>query len=288
MPYQHPEYLISAAELNARIDDPDLRVYDSTVYLRPSEKGPYRAESGEQTFRVGHVPGAMFLDLINAASDTTTGLGFSLPIPGQLESLFQDLGIEHESEVVIYSTDNMMWATRAWWLLHYCGHPNVRVLDGGYRAWVASDLDVSDQTTAYPEGSFTVDVNVDRFVDKDTVFDAIGDDAVCTVNALAPSMHSGESAVSYGRPGHIAGSINVFYDDLLLDGHFRRSEDLVAVLANKGLLQAPKVISYCGGGIAATIDAFACLLVGQEQVAVYDGSMSEWVKDASLPLELGP
>ena len=288
MPYQHPEYLISAAELNARIDDPDLRVYDSTVYLRPSEKGPYRAESGEQTFRTGHVPGAMFLDLINAASDTTTGLGFSLPIPGQLESLFQDLGIEHESEVVIYSTDNMMWATRAWWLLHYCGHPNVRVLNGGYRAWVASDLDVSDQTTAYPEGSFTVDVNVDRFADKDPVFDAIGDDAVCTVNALAPSMHSGESAVSYGRPGHIAGSINVFYDDLLLDGHFRQSEDLVAVLANKGLLQAPKVISYCGGGIAATIDAFACLLVGQEQVAVYDGSMSEWVKDASLPLEIGP
>ncbi|MEC9252614.1 MAG: sulfurtransferase [Pseudomonadota bacterium] len=288
MPYQHPEYLISAAELNARIDDPDLRVYDSTVYLRPSEKGPYSAESGEQTFRAGHVPGAMFLDLINAASDTTTGLGFSLPIPGQLESLFQDLGIERESEVVIYSTDNMMWATRAWWLLHYCGHPNVRVLNGGYRAWVASDLDVSDQTTAYPEGSFTVDVNVDRFADKDAVFDAIGDDAVCTVNALAPSMHSGESAVSYGRPGHIAGSINVFYDDLLLDGHFRRSEDLVAVLANKGLLQAPKVISYCGGGIAATIDAFACMLVGQEQVAVYDGSMSEWVKDASLPLELGP
>ena len=288
MPYQHPEYLISAAELNARIDEPDLRVYDSTVYLRPSEKGPYRAESGEQKFRDSHVPGAMFFDLINAASDTTTGLGFSLPTPGQLESLFRNLGIERESEVVIYSTDNMMWATRAWWLLHYCGHPNVRVLNGGFGAWVASGFDVSDQTTTYPEGSFTVDVNDDRFADKDTVFDAIGDDAVCTVNALAPSMHSGESAVSYGRPGHIAGSINVFYDDLLLDGHFRRSEDLVNVLANKGLLQAPKVISYCGGGIAATIDAFACLLVGQEQVAVYDGSMSEWVKDASLPLEIGP
>jgi thiosulfate/3-mercaptopyruvate sulfurtransferase len=288
MSYQHPEYLISPAELNDQLNDPHLRVYDATVYLRPSEKGPYRAESGEQTFRAGHVPGAMFFDLINAASDTTTGLGFSLPAPGQLESLFQNLGIEHESEVVIYSTDNMMWATRAWWLLHYCGHPNARVLNGGFGAWVASDLDVSHQTTAYPEGSFTVDVNVDRFADKDMVFDAIGDDAVCTVNALAPSMHSGESAISYGRPGHIAGSINVFYDDLLLDGHFRRSEELVEVLANKGLLQAPKVIAYCGGGIAATIDAFACLLVGQEQVAVYDGSMSEWVKDASLPLEIGP
>ena len=188
----------------------------------------------------------------------------------------------------MYSTDNMMWATRAWWLLHYCGHPNVRVLNGGFDAWVASELNVSDKTTAYPEGSFTVDVDVDRFANKATVLNAIGDDAVCTVNALAPAMHSGESDISYGRPGHIAGSINVFYDDLLQDGCFRQSEDLSEVLANKGLLQAPKVIAYCGGGIAATIDAFACLLVGQEQVAVYDGSMSEWSKDASLPIETGP
>ena len=288
MSYKHSEYLISAAELSNQLDDPNLRVYDVTVYLRPFEKGPYRAESGEQTFRKGHVPAAMFLDLIKAASDTATGLGFSLPKPSQLESLFRGLGIDNESEVVVYSTDNMMWATRAWWLLHYCGHPNVRVLNGGFDAWVASELNVSDKTTAYPEGSFTVDVNVDRFADKATVLNAIGDDAICTVNALAPAMHSGESDISYGRPGHIAGSINVFYDDLLQDGCFRQSEDLSEVLANKGLLQAPKVIAYCGGGIAATIDAFACLLVGQEQVAVYDGSMSEWSKDASLPIETGP
>ncbi len=288
MAYQHPEYLISATELSDQLDDPNLRIYDATVYLRPSEKGPYRAESGEQNFREGHVPGAMFLDLIEAASDTTTNLGFSLPKPAQLESLFRSLGVNDESQVVVYSADNMMWATRAWWLLHYCGHPNVRVLNGGFDAWVANDLDTSDQATSYPKGSFVVDVNPDRFADKSTVLKAVGDQAVCTVNALAPAMHSGESPISYGRPGHIAGSINVFYDDLLLDGHFRRSEELVEVLSHKGLLQSAKVIAYCGGGIAATIDAFACLLVGQEQVAVYDGSMSEWVKDVSLPLEIGP
>ena len=288
MPYQHPEYLISSTELEARLDDPNLRIYDATVSLRPSENGPYQAESGEQTFQAGHIPGAMFLDLIEAASDTTTGLGFSLPAASQLETLFRSLGVNDESQVVVYSTDNMMWATRAWWLLHYCGHPNVRVLNGGFGAWVAQGLDVSDQPTNYPEGSFSVEIKRNRFVDKDTVFDAIGDDAVCTVNALAPAMHSGESAISYGRPGHIAGSSNVFYDDLLLNGHFRRSEDLVEILSNKGLLQATQVIAYCGGGIAATIDAFACLLVGQEQVSVYDGSMSEWVKDVSMPLETGP
>ena len=287
MPYQHPEYLISSAELEARLDDPKLRIYDATVLLKPSENGPYRAESGEQKFQAGHIPGAMFLDLIDAASDTTTGLGFSLPNPAQLESLFRRLGIDNESEVVIYSTDNMMWATRAWWLLHYCGHSNVRILNGGFSAWVASDFDLSDQTTDYPNGSFTVDTKADRFTDKAGVFNAIGDDAVCTVNALAPAMHSGESSISYGRPGHIAGSINVFYDDLLDDGYFRQSEELKEVLADKGLLKSSKVIAYCGGGIAATINAFACLLVGQEQVAVYDGSMSEWARDESMPIETG-
>lgn len=287
MPYQHPEYLISSAELEARLDDPKLRIYDATVSLRPSENGPYRAESGEQTFQAGHIPGAMFLDLIDAASDTTTGLGFSLPNPARLESLFRRLGIDNESEVVIYSTDNMMWATRAWWLLHYCGHPNVRILNGGFSAWVESDLDLSDQTTDYPRGSFNVDTKVDRFADKASVFNAIGDGAVCTVNALAPAMHSGESSISYGRPGHIAGSINLFYDDLLDDGYFRQSEELKVVLADKGLLKSSKVIAYCGGGIAATINAFACLLVGQEQVAVYDGSMSEWARDESMPIETG-
>ena len=287
MPYQHPEYLISSAELEARLDDPKLRIYDATVLLKPSENGPYRAESGEQKFQAGHIPGAMFLDLIDAASDTTTGLGFSLPNSAQLESLFRNLGIDNESEVVVYSTDNMMWATRAWWLLHYCGHSNVRILNGGFSAWVASDFDVSDQTTDYPNGSFTVDTKADRFTDKAGVFNAIGDDAVCTVNALAPAMHSGESSISYGRPGHIAGSINVFYDDLLDDGYFRQSQELKEVLADKGLVKSSKVIAYCGGGIAATINAFACLLVGQEQVAVYDGSMSEWARDESMPIETG-
>ena len=109
MPYQHPEYLISTAELEARLKDPKLRIYDATVYLKPSDDGPYQAESGEQTFQAGHIPGAMFLDLVVAASDTTTGLGFSLPKPAQLESLLRSLGIDNESEVVIYSTDNMIF-----------------------------------------------------------------------------------------------------------------------------------------------------------------------------------
>ena len=288
MPYAHPDYLISPDELNADRGNEGRRIFDATVFLTPAPTAGYRAESGLAKFAEGHIPGAVFLDLIEAASDTTTGLGFSLPPVAQLEALFADLGVSNSTEVVFYSTGHMMWATRAWWLLHYCGHRRARVLNGGFRAWREAGLPVSTTTASYPRGDFKARAGGGLFVDKDAVLAAIGDAGVCTVNALSPEVHAGEGDFSYGRKGHIAGSVNVYYDDLMEAGRFKDVAALRAALDAKGLLGAPRVIAYCGGGISATIDAFACLLAGQENVAVYDGSMSEWVRDESLPMATGP
>lgn len=285
MPYAHPEYLISAAELAA--DPSSRRILDATVFLTPAPTTGYRAESGRERFDAGHIPGALFLDLVRDASDTSTGLGFSLPPVAQLEALFQQLGISNDTEVVLYSTGHIMWATRAWWLLHYCGHARARVLDGGMQAWRDQGLPVATDRASYPRGDFKASPDPALFVDKNGVLAAIGDADVCTVNALSPEIHAGEGDFSYGRKGHIAGSINVYYDELLESGHFKDHDALAEVLEAKGLLAAPQVIAYCGGGISATIDAFACLLCGKEEVAVYDGSMSEWVRDESLPMATG-
>lgn len=285
MPYAHPEYLISTTELAA--DPASRRVLDATVFLTPAPTTGYRAESGRERFDAGHIPGALFLDLIRDASDTSTGLGFSLPPVAQLEALFQRLGISNDTEVVLYSTGHIMWATRAWWLLHYCGHGNARVLDGGMQAWRDQGLPVATEAASYARGDFTASPDPALFVDRNGVLAAIGDADVCTVNALSPEIHAGEGDFSYGRKGHIAGSINVYYDELLESGHFKDYDRLAQVLDAKGLLAAPQVIAYCGGGISATIDAFACLLCGKEEVAVYDGSMSEWVRDESLPMATG-
>ena len=287
MSYVHPEYLISVQELADGIDDPGRRILDATVFLTPAPTAGYRAESGQGKFDEGHIPGAVFLDLIRAASDTSTGLGFSLPPVAQLEGLIGSLGIGDDTEVVLYSTGHMMWATRAWWLFHYCGHANVRVLDGGFRAWRDAGMPVSTETVAPAPRSFRAQANPDLFVDKDGVLAAIGDSATCTVNALSPDVYAGEGEFSYGRRGHITGSVNLHFDDLLDNGHFKDADALRTALDAKGLLAAPKVISYCGGGISATVDALACLLVGQSNVAVYDGSMAEWVRDESLPMETG-
>ena len=181
----------------------------------------------------------------------------------------------------------MMWATRAWWLLHYAGLDNVAVLNGGFKAWQAAGFETSADTTTFSAGDVTVQPRPERFVDQAQVLAAIGDAGVCTVNALSPDVYTGEGKMSYGRKGHITGSVNVYYDELLDDGKFRPAADLEAALSSKGLLEADRVIAYCGGGISATIDALACLLVGKDSVAVYDGSMSEWVRDESLPMTQG-
>ncbi len=285
MPYAHPEYLISPAELAADLDG--KRILDATIVFAPAAEGGFRIEPGLARFEEGHIPGALFLDQMRDASETSSELAFTLPAPQQLEALFRRLGISDDTEVVLYSSAHMMWATRAWWLFHYCGHRHARVLNGGLDAWRAGGYPLSTESASYPAGDFAANPNHDLFADTNAVLAAIGDADVCTVNALSPEVYAGEGEFSYGRKGHIAGSVNLFYDDLLEDGCFKEEAALRQALDAKGLLSASRVISYCGAGISATIDAFACLLCGKEEVSVYDGSMAEWVQDESLPMETG-
>jgi len=120
------------------------------------------------------------------------------------------------------------------------------------------------------------------------VLTAIDDAGVCTINALSPAVYSGEKNM-YGRPGHIPGSRNVFYDSLLNadTGIFRAPAQLKPLFEAVGAYQKPRVICYCGGGISATMDALALVMTGHPDIAVYDGSMMEWVADPALPLTLG-
>jgi len=284
--YANPQYLIEPEELASRLEQGNVRVFDGTVILEAAEKG-YRAKPGMDDYNAGHIPGAAFINQLTELSDTSSGLGFTLPEAAELQDSLAALGAVSDSALVVYSSGHPMWATRLWWLLHYAGHDDVAVLNGGLEAWKAAGLALSTETTVYLSGLFRGQVRGHRFVDKAAVVAAINQQSVCTVNALAPGVYSGDAEMSYGRKGHITGSVNVFYDQLLENGRFRSARELAAALEAQGLLEAEQVIAYCGGGISATIDAFACLLLGLDDVAVYDGSMSEWVRDESLPMTLG-
>jgi thiosulfate/3-mercaptopyruvate sulfurtransferase len=284
--YANPAYLIEPADLESRLARGEVRVFDATVFLERAEVG-YRAVSGQASYDEEHIPQAAFLDQVSALSDSTSDLGFTLPEAAPLQSAFAAAGVDAGIGVVFYSTSHMMWATRAWWLAHYAGHDDVAVLNGGLAAWRGAGKPVSTDNVEFPAGEFSAEPRSAVFTDKTAVLGAIGEAGICTVNALAPQVYTGEAAMDYGRKGHITGSINLFYDELLDEGRFRPAAELEHILAANGLLEADQVIAYCGGGISATIDAFACLLVGKTEVTVYDGSMREWTGDSSLPMTTG-
>jgi thiosulfate/3-mercaptopyruvate sulfurtransferase len=286
MNFPHPEFLIEADELASRIDAPALRLFDATVFLVPAATG-YRAESGLTRYLESHLPGAAFMDLIRTFSDTSSGLGFTLPAPDMLGRTLGAAGIGHENEVVVYSTGHLMWATRAFWMLRYAGHDRVRVLNGGLDAWQAAGLPVESGERHYPPATFEPRIRTGMFVDLTGMQAALAQPGVCTVNALSPEVYAGTGPMHYGRRGHIPGSRNLHYDRLLQGSRFAAPDRVAETLRDAGLLDAPRVVAYCGGGISATIDAFACLLMGHGDVAVYDGSMSEWVRDPNLPLTVG-
>jgi len=282
---ERSSYLVAPEALD--LSDPNLRLFDATVYLVPTNAG-YQAESGVGKYAERHIPGANFLDLLETFSDSNSKLRFTLPTPEVLEAAFRAAGVNDNSQVVFYSGGHTMWATRAWWLAHYAGLNNIAVLDGGLSRWRAEGGKTTTISPAYPTGNVTVNPNPELMVTAGTVANAMENGEICTINALSPEVYEGTGNVYYGRRGHIPGSLNLFYDELLLeDGSYKSTSLINTLLKERGLDKAERVIAYCGGGIAATVDAFACVLAGYANVAVYDGSMAEWAGDEARPLVIG-
>ena len=290
-PLGDPDALISTDDLAARLGQPGLRVYDCTTYLEPPDPGsddPYKAVAGLKTFVAGHVPGADFLDLQGEFSATDTKLKFMMPPAEPLARAFGRHGLGDGARVVLYSVGTMMWATRFWWMLRALGFDGAAVLDGGFDRWQAEGRPIeTGDPRGYPPATFTPRPRPGRFVDKTAVKAAIGDPRAVTVNALGPQFHRGLEPSRYGRPGRVPGSVNVPAADLI-DPATKRFVSPAAALASfaaAGIDKDRRVIAYCGGGISATIDLFLLHQLGFEDLTLYDGSMGEWAKDPSLPIE---
>jgi len=286
-----PDALISTEDLAARLGQPGLRVYDCTTYLEPPDPGsddPYKVVSGRKTFVAGHVPGADFLDLQGELSATDTRLRFMMPPADQLAGAFGRHGLGDGARVVLYSIGSMMWATRVWWMLRALGFDGAAVLDGGFDRWQAEGRPIeTGEPRGYPPARFTPRPHLGRFVDKTAVRAAIGDPRTVTVNALGPQFHRGLEPSRYGRPGRVPGSVNVPAASLVdpATKRFVSPADALAHFVAAGIAPDKHVIAYCGGGISATIDLFLLHQLGFDDLTLYDGSMGEWAKDPSLPIE---
>ncbi len=288
--YAYPDAIVSTEWLANNLGEPKLRVFDCTTYLlyETGTGRPYRIGSGRGDYDKGHIPGSAFLDLQEELSDASSRFNFTMPSADDLAARFAAKGISAGTRVVLYSRKSMQWATRVWWMLRAIGFDDAAILDGGFDKWSAEGRPTETAETRYPAATLTARPRPGLFIGKDEVRAAIGETGVCTINALAPDLHSGENP-RYGRPGRIPGSVNVPALDLVDAASLtiRPPAAVAETFAAVGADPSKRILLYCGGGIAATLDAFLLHQLGYRDIAVYDASMSEWAKDEALPIERG-
>jgi thiosulfate/3-mercaptopyruvate sulfurtransferase len=285
--------LITTAELERSLTEPNLRIFDCTTtldYLPPGSEAPYRVVPGRHSFEAAHVPGADLLDLQGEFSDEHTRLRFMMADVPKLEAAFGRHGVGPGSSVVLYSIGTPMWATRFWWMLKSLGFGDVAVLDGGWDKWTAEGRAVeSGKAKGYPPAAFAAKPRAGFFVDSRQVLAAGSERNTIVVNALNAQLHSGLEPSRYGRPGRIPGSCNVSAATLIDPDSkaFVPLADAEAKFQAQGFFRDKRVIAYCGGGISATVDLFMLHRLGYDKLALYDGSMGEWATDEKLPIETG-
>lgn len=286
-----PDILVSTSWLDEHRHDPDLRIFECTAYLDylpPGQDAPYRVVSGRSDYEGGHIEGAGFLDIQGELSDpaSPSHLRFTVLPPDVLAAAFARRGIGDGCRVVLYSRGRHVWATRVWWLLRSIGFDAAAVLDGGWEKWVREGRSTSTDEPSFEPARLEPRPRPELFVDRGEVLEAMHAPDTRLINALEPDLHRGENP-RYGRPGRIPASVNVPASSLVDPdtNTFLSDGDAADAFRRVGADPGERTVLYCGGGIAATLDAFVLTRLGYGDLAVYDASMSEWARDESLPIE---
>lgn len=241
---------------------------------------------GIESYRKGHLPGAVFVDLDrDVAGPPGPGGRHPLPEPVVFESAMRRAGVSQDSLVVVYDDADSMSAARVWWSLRYFGHERVRVLDGGYRAWTEAGRPVSTDEPDVKPGDFIADPG------RLPVLDAEGAAELATAGVLldarAAERYRGEQEPVDPVAGHIPGARNApTSGNVGVDGRFLPSDLLRERFAKLGATDALDVGAYCGSGVTAAHEILALNLAGIP-AALYVGSWSDWVRDPSNPVATG-
>lgn len=275
--------LVSAAWLADHLGDSDVQVVDATWYM-PGEAG-----SGPADYAAGHIPGAVFFD-IDAIADQATDLPHMLLSPEAFAVAAGRLGLRREATIVVYDARGMFSAPRVWWTLRTMGFQAV-VLDGGLNAWTAAGQPLQTTPASPAPTRLAPAFHPALVCDVDDVKRHLAAASAQLVDARGPARFRGEAPEPRAgvRGGHMPGARNVHYAALVNpNGTLKSAAEIRAAFAAAGVDLARPIVTTCGSGVTAALLALGLARLGREDVAVYDGSWTEWGGRTDTPVVTGP
>jgi thiosulfate/3-mercaptopyruvate sulfurtransferase len=275
-----PTPLVTPAWLSAHLGDPAVVILDAS--MKPiGSVGSAPAASAEVW-----VPNAQIFDFDTRICDRSSSLPHMMPTPEVFEKEVRALGVNEESQVVVYDKVGIFSSPRAWWMFKAMGHDAVAVLDGGLPAWIAAGLRTeSNVRPVASSGNFVARPRPSMFVDADHVAMALANPSVAVLDARSEGrFHGRDPEPRQGlRGGHMPNAINVPFGAVQAQGNMRSAEEIRALLAAK-VGARERLVFSCGSGVTACTLALAAELAGYSNKAVYDGSWSEWGLPSSRPV----
>jgi thiosulfate/3-mercaptopyruvate sulfurtransferase len=278
-----PKTLVSTQWLAAHLKDPDLRVLDASWYLPGSKRDPF-AE-----YQRAHIPGARFFDL-DDVSDHRSDLPHMVPPVEKFMSRMRAIGVGDGHQIVVYDGSGLFSAPRVWWLFKLMGQMDIAVLDGGFPKWQAEGHPVEDLPPILRDRHMMVRRQNQMVKDVTQVSAAskLGESEI--VDARSPGRFYGKDPEPRPglRAGHIPGSKNVFYKDLLkADDTMKSPDEMRQVFVEAGVDLDKPVITSCGSGVTAAILSLGLTRMGKTDHSLYDGSWTEWGMFPTLPIATG-
>jgi thiosulfate/3-mercaptopyruvate sulfurtransferase len=273
--------LVTTDWLAKHLGEADLRVVDGTWHM------PQLGRDARAEFEAAHVPGAVFFD-IDAIADRATTLPHMLPAADEFAAAVGGLGIGSDDRVVVYDTRGVVSAARVWWTFRVFGHDAVAVLDGGLKKWRAEGRAVERGRAALPRRTFRARLRPELVRDLSAMRANLDRRAAQVLDARSAGRFAGtEPEPRAGlRGGHIPGSLNLPYETLYrADGTLRPPDELRSAAVAAGVDLGRPIVTTCGSGVTASVLALALYLAGRTDVAVYDGSWSEWGARSDVPVE---
>ena len=262
--------LVSTTWLAERLGDPGVRIVDATLPLVG------QAGHGRDSYLAGHIPGAVFFD-INAIADPDTDLPHMLPTPQAFAEAAGALGLARDATIVVYDAHGIYSAPRVWWTLRAMGYPNVFVLDGGFKKWRAEGRLLETDVQAPSPVAVAPEPDPALVKDLDAVAAILASGSAQVVDARSAGRFRGEAAEPRAslRSGHMPGALNLPFDQVVnADGTLKSVDELKAAFAHVDL--GRPIVTTCGSGVTASVLALALARLGRFDVAVYDGSWTEW------------